>query len=88
MSSTFDVCDVTCKQHTITALNPFLNGTKNVDADGTCKRNPDHTNYKLLRIRLINLERNSGHVLSKSRPMKALLQECFRSETDNAKKYF
>ena len=38
MSGTFDLFDVTCEQHLRTALNPFLNGTKNGDIDGTSKR--------------------------------------------------
>ena len=38
VSGTFDIFDVTCKRAHRTALNPFLNGTKNGDVDGTCKR--------------------------------------------------
>ena len=37
MSGTFDLFNVMCKQHHTTALNPFLNGTKNGDINGTCK---------------------------------------------------
>ena len=37
ISGTFDLFDVTCKQYHGTALNPFLNGTKNSDVNGTCK---------------------------------------------------
>ena len=38
VSGTFDLFDVMCKQHQKAALDPFLNGTKNGDIDGTCKR--------------------------------------------------
>ena len=38
VSGTFDLFNIMCKQHHRTALNPFLNGTKNGDADGICKR--------------------------------------------------
>ena len=34
--------DVTCKQYHVTALNPFSNGTKNGDIDGTCKQSLNH----------------------------------------------
>ena len=34
-----DLFNVTCKQHHRTALNPILNGMKNCDIAGTCKRN-------------------------------------------------
>ena len=38
VSGTFDLFDITCKQHPKTALNPFLNGTNNGDVDGTYKQ--------------------------------------------------
>ena len=38
MSDTFDHFNVTCKQHHKNVLNQFLNGTKNGDIDGMCKR--------------------------------------------------
>ena len=38
MTGTFDIFEIECKQHNRTALNPFLNGTKNSDVDGACKR--------------------------------------------------
>ena len=38
VSDTFDVFDVDCKQYNRTALDKFLNSTKNGDVDGTCKR--------------------------------------------------
>ena len=37
VSGTFELFNVKCKQHNMTALNPFLNGTKNGHVDGTCK---------------------------------------------------
>ena len=37
MSGTFDLFNIMCKQYHWTALNAFLNGTKNSDGDGTCK---------------------------------------------------
>ena len=36
-SGTIDLFDVTCNQQHRTELNPFLNGTKNGDVDGTWK---------------------------------------------------
>ena len=38
VSGTFDLFNVMCKQPHKNALNPFFNGTKNGDFDGTCKR--------------------------------------------------
>ena len=38
MGGTLDIFDVMCQQHHRTALNLFLNGTKNGDIGGTCKR--------------------------------------------------
>ena len=38
LSCTFDMFDVASKQRHRTAMNLFLNGTKNSDVDGTCKR--------------------------------------------------
>ena len=38
VNGTLDLLDISCKQHHWTALNPFLNSTKNGDNDGTCKR--------------------------------------------------
>ena len=38
VSSTFDLFDVMCKRCHRTAFNLFLNGMKNGDIDGTCKR--------------------------------------------------
>ena len=35
---TFDLSNVTCKQHHSAAVNPFLKGTKTCDIDGACKR--------------------------------------------------
>ena len=37
MDGTFDIFNVMCKQHHGTALNSFLNGTKNSEVDGTFK---------------------------------------------------
>ena len=37
VSGTFDFY-VMCKQHHSNTLNPFSNGTKNGDFDGTCKQ--------------------------------------------------
>ena len=37
MSGTFNLFNVMCKQHHGSALNPFLNGTKNGDIYNTCK---------------------------------------------------
>ena len=39
VSGTFDLLDVMCRRCHGTAFNPFLNGMKNGDIDGTCKRN-------------------------------------------------
>ena len=55
MSGTFDLFDIMCKQHHRTALNPFLNGTKNGDVDGTCKRS-----LRLIRGMLIFLLLHNG----------------------------
>ena len=38
VSGTFDLFNVTCKQHHRNALNTFLNGTKNGDVDDPGKR--------------------------------------------------
>ena len=38
VSGMFDFSDAKCKQHYMTAFNPFLYGTKNGDVDGTCER--------------------------------------------------
>ena len=38
VSGTFDLFDVSCKQHHRTALNPISNGTENGDINSTCKR--------------------------------------------------
>ena len=38
VSGTFDPFNVMCKQRHRNTLNPFLNGTKNGDIDGTSKR--------------------------------------------------
>ena len=38
VNGTFGLFNAMCKQHHRIALNPFLNGTKNVYCDGTCKR--------------------------------------------------
>ena len=38
VSGTFDLFNVKCKQCYRTVLNLILNGTKNGDVDGTCKR--------------------------------------------------
>ena len=37
VSCTFDVFTVACEQNHETAFNPFLNGEKNSDFDGTCE---------------------------------------------------
>ena len=37
-AGTSDLFNVMCKHHRKSALNPCLNGTKNGDVDGTCKR--------------------------------------------------
>ena len=37
VSGIFDLLNVMCKQHHRSALNPFLNCTKNDDVDGKCK---------------------------------------------------
>ena len=38
VSGAFDVFDVVCKQHHMTALNTFLNSVENDDVDGMGKR--------------------------------------------------
>ena len=41
VSDTFNLFDGMCKWHHKTVLNPFLNGIKSDDIDGTCKRSPN-----------------------------------------------
>ena len=38
VNGTFDLFDVTCEQQNRTAFKQFLNGAKNGDIDGTCKK--------------------------------------------------
>ena len=49
----FDLLELVCKQHHRITLNPFLNGKKNGDVNGTCKRS------------LINGDRSTKDILTK-----------------------
>ena len=75
-SGSFDLFDVMCKQHHVTALNAFLNGTTNDDIDSTYKRNlssnktPCHPpllavlSSSVVSTRILDLQELTHHPLS------------------------